>query len=317
MADKNIIKQMHDRLDKVRWRSIFSMENALDNIFNIIGAILVLAIAHVIGSLISRMMTSIAKSYEEDRISLDDLDIGSYNPDRGGGMRRSIILSMLGKFLYVTSILIGFIIMLRMFGLEIATIVTAVGTLAIVIALSLQGTFNDVVSGLLLAFFQTYDIGDIIELKDMEGRVVDFGVVNTLVEHMSTRALITIPNTTIQNSIVANYSKHRHHMFVFDVTLSGNQKDFAGLIKSLREDMEDREKYPDIVRHPSITNSVGINDLSGQGTVLRIRVPFLVSSDLNTKRTNVRTAVRETLDRLGAQKLDTGYDYVILEKNNR
>lgn len=314
MADKNMIAKMHGKLTQVKWKDIFSMEHALDNIFNIVGAILVLAIAHIIGSLISRVLNTIAKNREEGTITADDITDMDEDERRrriSGGVRRSIIISMAGRFAYIISLLFGFIIMLRMFGLEIATIVTALGTLALVIALSLQGTFNDVISGLLMAFFQTYDIGDIIVLGDIEGIVVDFGVVNTLVEHLSTRALITIPNTTVQTSIVTNYSKHTHHMFVFDITLSGGQRDYKMLIDAVKEDLKDKKKYPDIVRHPSISNSVGINDLSGVGTVLRVRVPFLVSPDLNTKRTNVRTGVVHTLDELGALRLDNSYDYLL------
>jgi small-conductance mechanosensitive channel len=315
---KNIISKMYNRVDKIKWKDVFSLDNAMDNIFNVVGAVLVLAMAHVVGSLVYRTMASIAKSQEAGRLSEKDLEKGAEKDGEKNkqlnGTRRSIILYMIGTFAYTLSVIIGFVIMLHMFGVEIATIVTALGTILLVVVFSLQGTFSDIVSGVLLALFQTYDLGDIIVLGDIEGIVVDFGVVNTLVEHLTTRALITIPNTTVQKSIVSNYSKHRHHIFALDIALSGGQRGYAELISSLKNDLDDEQKYPDIVRHPSVTNGVGITDLSESGTIMRISVPFLVSADLNSKRTRVRTQLMKTLDELKAVKRDNAYDYIVTDK---
>lgn len=293
------------------------MENAMENVFKIIGSVIVLVIAHGVGSLLSGILGRWAKALQES--GLKEIDIRnerdpSAREDNLATARRSIVVNLMGAILYIMCIVIGFVVMLRIFGLEIATIVTTLGTLLLVVTFSLQGTFSDIVSGILLAFFQTYDIGDIIQIKDMEGRVVEFGVVNTLLEDMSTRALITVPNTTVQNSIIVNYSRHRHHMFAFDIKLCAKQPlPVREMIRTLEKEMTDSVKFPDIIQNPLVKSTAGINDLSREGFVLRVSVPFLVSPDLNSKRTRVRTAVLKILEDLDVMKADNGYDYIIVD----
>ena len=317
----NFITSMYDKVDNVKWKDIFSLDNAMENVFKILGAVLVLGIAHGVGSLVYSVMNSWARALEESGLKATDIGPSASSSSRQNMLadaRRSIVVGLVGSILYFVSIVIGFVIMLRIFGFEIATIVTALGTILLVVTFSLQGTFSDIASGILLAFFQTYDIGDIIQINDIEGRVVEFGVVNTLLEHMSTRALITIPNTTVQNSIIVNYSRHRHHMFTFDITLASKQPIYLrDLIEGLEKELGNSKKFPDIVRHPAVKSSAGIHDLSSEGVTLRVSVPFLVSPDLNSKRTRVRTGVLKELEHMQVLKLDNGYDYILIDELSR
>lgn len=311
-------KAMHDEFEDIHWKQIFSLKNAMNNIFNIIGAVVVMLIAHVVGSFIAHIFSSMAKARQNSNVN-------PANVPRSNKLRKkllhehrtSIMLDMMGRIAYVLSLLIGFLIMMRIFGFQIATIVTALGTIILVITFALQGTFSDVASGVLLAFFQTYDLGDIINLNNMEGRVVEFGVLNTLLEDLSTRALITVPNTIIQSSIVTNFSKHRNHMFVFDIALSAGNWNFAEIKDAVDKDLQDEKKYPAIVKNPVVKGHINVHDLSGQGTVMRVSVPFLVTPDLSSKRNSVRNGVKNKLDELRALKLDNAYDYMVFPENKK
>lgn len=305
-----IFKTVYRKIDDVKWSRLFSLDNILDNLLNVTGAVVVLVVFVVVGAVLSRLFSEWAKAQESDISKLGDLS-DDEEKERKRALRNSAILSLVGSVLYLVFVVLGFAIMLHMFGLEIATIVAILVAVVVVVSLALQGTFSDVASGLLLAYFQTYDVGDIVQIGDIEGLVIELGVVNTLVEHMSTRALITVPNSTIQKSIVTNFSKYRHHMFVFDVALSGQQKNHTALRRAVEDDLKNNDKYPVIVRHPKVSGNVNVNDLGDKGVVLRVSVPFLVSADLNTKRNVVRNGVLDTLDRLGAAKLDNAYDYVM------
>jgi small-conductance mechanosensitive channel len=210
----------------------------------------------------------------------------------------SVAIPIMAKVAYMTCIVIAALLILRLFGMEIASIIAMISAVAFVIGMSLQGTLSDIASGVMLALFQTYNINDIIEIKEsddrvVKGKVIEFRLVNTIVEDVYTGVRVTIPNRKIQESIVNNYSSTEYFMVIFDFLLSNTNADFDKIIKAIEEDLKNKDNYPDIA-FDKAGNKVFIYDTSEVGTKMRVQVP-MTPDKLVDKKARIHTALRNKL----------------------
>lgn len=107
-------------------------------------------------------------------------------------------------FIYLTSILIAF----QFMGLDLSLVLAGSAALLVGVGLGLQQTFNDLVSGLILLFEGNVNVGDVIEINNLVGRVVSIGIRTSKVE---TRDAVTIvvPNSKFIVDNVINWSHNR------------------------------------------------------------------------------------------------------------
>ena len=227
----------------------------------------------------------------------------------------TVALVALSKVVYVSMMIIAVLLILRIFGLEIASIIAIISACAFVVGMSLQGTLSDIASGFMLAIFQTYNIGDVIEVKtdhdtSIFGKVLEFRMVNTIIEDLNSGLRVTVPNRKIQESIVMNYSATKFHMVIIDILTSNREnKDFNFIVEALRKDLDNRDYYPDIVYSEGDGDRekwkvrVFIYDMSEVGTTIRILAP-ITNDAILSKRAAIRTRVRDVLAKNNVMLVD-------------
>jgi len=277
-------------------------------VLRVIAALIIMTGAHYVGVSINARIDRHMRAAEQERRrqlkETSEEDDAQAGEDGLAFRSRNTMAQLGGTIAYIVAILVGFLVVLRVLGVEIATIVAMLSTVGFVVGFAVQGTLSDVAAGVLLALFQTYEVGDIIKLGEQEGRVIDFRVVNTLLQDIDTLTLVTVPNRVIQESVVVNYSRSYFHIYQFFVILS-NQKneDFPAIIETVRKDLLDAEKYPSIYRGRGLEPAVNVNSMDMAGTRLSVKV-HLEASKIWEGRGEVRTGVRALLEKEGVVLLD-------------
>ena len=221
---------------------------------------------------------------------------------------RNSIAKLGGRIAYVLAFGIGFLFVLRVLGVEVASIVALISTIGFAVGFAIQGTLGDVAAGILLALFQTYEVGDVIKLDDYEGKVIDFQTVNTLLQHIDTLTLLTVPNRVIQDSVIVNYSRSHYHAYEVFVTISNRQPDeemtVTRIIGILLQDLADADKYPpSVLRREGLAPVVGVHSMDQPGTKLVVKV-FMTHDNISASRMQVRTRIRQALDKHGVMLID-------------
>ena len=113
----------------------------------------------------------------------------------------SIILNIIR----IVVLLIGIMLILQVFGVSIAPILTALGVGGLAVALALQETLSNLFAGIQIIASRKIRTGDYIKLSSgEEGHVVDITWRNTIIKAIQNN-LIIIPNTQVSTSIVTNY----------------------------------------------------------------------------------------------------------------
>ena len=122
-------------------------------------------------------------------------------------MSKNLFYSELGEIIYYLIVTFGIIFAITNLGIQIATILTILGTFVIAIGLSLQGVIGNVWAGLYISLSNLYQIGDNIKINETNGIVNSFSLFNTQIIDLKTKAIMTIPNSMIQNNVLTNLSK--------------------------------------------------------------------------------------------------------------
>lgn len=200
---------------------------------------------------------------------------------------------MIGMLAYFGIMALGILVMMQLLGFQTTSIVAILGTVGLTIGISLQGILNDIASGIVLAFSQKYNVGDIIEVDGKPGKVIEFGMVNTVMSDIYTNNIYIIPNRTIQDSIVINYSKSPLVFVVTDITISNFEKyNYNEIIDTIHQDLKSTEKYPDYNREYKA--KIGVMNMADNGTTLRIRVP-VNNSCMPDCASRIRTSLRNLI----------------------
>lgn len=103
--------------------------------------------------------------------------------------------------------LIGIIMLLAHFDVNVSGFVATLGIGSVAIALAAQATLTDTISGFAIMIDRPFRIGDRIEIQDLAtwGDVVDIGLRSTRIRTRDNR-LVIIPNSVISQSLVVNYA---------------------------------------------------------------------------------------------------------------
>lgn len=149
-------------------------------------ALAVLIIGWVIAGLVSRMIRRRVLANE----NIDDT-IGSFVAN----MVRWVIL------------LVVFIAVLGMFGIEATSLVAVLGAATLAIGMALQGTLSDLAAGFMLVLFRPYKLGQYVDIAGTAGTVNE---INLFFTELTTpdNVQIIVPNGQAWGSIITNFSTH-------------------------------------------------------------------------------------------------------------
>ncbi len=122
------------------------------------------------------------------------------------GLARALVV-----FIPLYSVLSG------VWGVDLSNLVTALGVGSLVIALALQDTLSNLVSGLLLLADKPFAAGDWIEIEGQTGKVLDLNWRSVRLQ-VQGRDVLVIPNSVLSNSSIYNYTmitpSYREHIAV-------------------------------------------------------------------------------------------------------
>ena len=114
-------------------------------------------------------------------------------------------------FLYV----VAAFILIKSVGLDIDYLVGASAALLVGVGMGLQQTFNDFMSGVIVLFEGTLEVGDVVEVDNIVGTVKEIRLRTCKIETRESIVMI-IPNSKFVTSNVINWS-HNHETTLFKI----------------------------------------------------------------------------------------------------
>ena len=142
-------------------------------------------------------------------------------------------------------IAIGCVTVIQIWQKDIAGIIAGLGLGGLAFALAAQDTVGNLFGGLTIMMDKPFKIGDLIEINDVKGIVEEMSFRSTKMRTFE-RQIVTIPNSTLSNSMITNWSRRDkiRNAFKLGVTYSSTSEQIkkccekiTGMLKS-RKDLE-------------------------------------------------------------------------------
>lgn len=149
----------------------------------------------------------------------------------------SLIIKVLVFIIYF----IGAALILSEIGYDISTLIAGLGIGGVIIALAAQDTAKNLFGGAVIIFDKPFLIGDWIQTSSIEGIVEDITFRSTRIRTFKD-SLITIPNSTITNDSIINWSRMNKRKtsinleLVFDTSIKKVYNFTTDINKMLLED---------------------------------------------------------------------------------
>ncbi|KAA3642866.1 MAG: mechanosensitive ion channel family protein [Chloroflexi bacterium] len=117
------------------------------------------------------------------------------------------LMPLIRRVLLMLVLVLGAIVILGHFNVEVSGLVATLGIGSLAIALAAQEALTDTIGGILILVDRPFSIGDRIEILDLDtwGDVVDIGLRSTRIRTRDFRMVI-VPNSVISKNLIVNYS---------------------------------------------------------------------------------------------------------------
>jgi small conductance mechanosensitive channel len=265
--------------------------------FSLLVGFVVIIIAHIFATVVKKYIYKLGEHIEPPERKPGEVEMSETQATTQ--VKKTLILYVIiGHLTYYFIMIISIMMVFKYIGLETTGLLAIIGAAGFAIGLALQGSLSDIAAGILIALFQIYTIGEIIDYNGQMGRVKDFTMFHTILLDIPTNTTITIPNRKIQEGPIKNLTRQKVHYAVADILVSNKNNDFKFIMDTIAEAAN---KNPYKLKDKKV--QVMMIDLSNGGTTIRAKVP-ISSSFIIEGTASVKLQIREALAKNNIQMID-------------
>jgi small-conductance mechanosensitive channel len=108
------------------------------------------------------------------------------------------------------------LVVLSNLGVEITTIIAGLGVGGVAAALAVQQVLGDVIAGLSMYFDRPFDLGDFVNVGDVQGTVTKIGLRTTRIDGLGGEKVV-YPNGKLASNHIRNFGKMQERRVLFGV----------------------------------------------------------------------------------------------------
>ncbi len=203
----------------------------------------------------------------------------------------NILVNFIGSIINAILLLFVVIAALDQLGVETTSLIALIGAAGLAVGLALQGTLQNLASGVMLIIFRPFNDGDFIEAAGVSGIVEEIGIFTTTMRTGDNREII-IPNGEIFGGTITNYSKRstRRVDMVFGIGYDDDIKKAKEIISKILDEDER------ILKDPAPTVAVG--ELADSSVNFNVR-PWCATSEYWNVYSDTQEKVKLAFDAEG------------------
>ena len=155
------------------------------------------------------------------------------------------------------------------------SLLASAGVIAIIVGFAAQQTFSNVISGVFIALFEPFKVGDWVTIKEEYGVVEDITLRHTIIRTWQEKRII-LPNSKIGEEYITNYSiKNPRILGTLDIGISYDS-DIDKARSIMMDEAKKNEKTLKQVWGPT-------NDFLGRDEVYKVRLTELTDFTQNMR----------------------------------
>lgn len=130
-----------------------------------------------------------------------------------------ILIPFISKSVKLIIVIVTASIVLAEWNIDIKMLVTGIGLGGLAVSLAAKDAAANIIAGITLIVEKSFDIGDYVMVNGIEGSVEEITFRSTRIRTVS-KELITIPNSSIANSPIMNFSRRDMRRLNFTIGLT-------------------------------------------------------------------------------------------------
>ncbi len=179
------------------------------------------------------------------------------------GQRSETIGKLMSSVIKYMIVLVAIFLILSAWGVQTPTLLAGAGILGLAISFGAQSLIEDIFCGLFIIFEKQFSVGDVIQINDMRGSVIEIGLRITKIQDKNGDILI-INNSDIRGAINTS-SELSQSICLISISYSEDLEKVEKLIQDHLKEVGD--KISMIKNGPFYT---GVDSLADSSVVLRI-----------------------------------------------
>jgi small conductance mechanosensitive channel len=200
---------------------------------------------------------------------------------------KRMVASMVGNLIMVVGILIA----LSQLGISLGPLLAGLGIAGFVLGFALQDSLSNFASGMMILVYRPFDVGDLVEIGGVFGKVNQMSLVNTTVLTLDNQTVI-LPNNMIWSGVIKNVTEQsqRRVDMMFGISYSD---DIVNAERVLKEIVDAQDK---VLEDPEPT--IKLHEL-GDSSVNFVVRPWVKSDDYWDVYWDITRAVKIRFDEEG------------------
>lgn len=161
-----------------------TLENTVDYLPRMVGALIVLAAFYLLSRIGARLMRGLLKRTSSD----------------------PALVEIVTKIVRYGVLVLGAIMAISQAGIAVGPLLASVSVLGLAVGLAAQDGLSNLVAGLTILWDRPFKIGDRVSVADTYGEVASISIRTTIIRTLEQRELI-IPNSEVIDGVIVNHSR--------------------------------------------------------------------------------------------------------------
>lgn len=214
------------------WQTVW--ENLLRGLASFFGDLVLAALIFIVGWFLARLAARLTKK----AISRGKVD--------------ALVASFVGSLVKALVMIVAAVSAVAQLGINITSLVAALGAAGLTASFALQGSLSNLVSGMQIIFTKPFKMGDYLSFGTYEGTVKRIEILSTTLSTFDNKEVI-IPNSMITSDVVVNFTSSGTRRLDLSYGVS-YQSDLARVKEILRELVDGDQR---VLREPEPLIAVG------------------------------------------------------------
>lgn len=176
---------MPERVVKMDWQAIW--DSFLRGLANFFGDLVLAALIFLAGWFLAKLAAKVTKKA---------ITKGRVDP---------LVASFVGSLVKALVLIIAGVSAVAQLGINITSLVAALGAAGLTASFALQGSLSNLVSGIQIIFTKPFSMGDYLSIGTYEGTVKRIEILSTTLSTFDNKEVI-IPNSKITSDVVVNFT---------------------------------------------------------------------------------------------------------------
>ena len=192
-------------------------------------------------------------------------------------------------------IVIVLIVILRIYGVNVSSMLAGIGIISVIIGLAIQDWLKDIIRGASIISDNYFSVGDVVKYKGLEGKVLVVGLKTTKIQILATSNILSIANRNIEEVEILSKLIYIRIPLPYELKLKEQHKVVNDIVKIEKSDslIEDCE-------------NVGLTELADS----KIEYLLKITCDPVNKLQVRRNALEHIIEGLEKNNIEVPYNQI-------